>query len=290
MSIRQLWEGAADSSWISRLDGRTKLAFLFLYALMMILVDQPRTLFFLFTMTLVLHGAARTGTARWRVLAVFLLLGLWGSVASQALFFAQTPRTAAAVLIPPDFPVLGPFTGGLYIYQEGVIYGAVQGLRSASMLSLGLLICWTSDPRQLLKGLTAWHLSPQAAFMIVTAIRFFPVMAAEAGEVMTALRLRSGSESGRHGVVRHLPYILKPLLARCIRRAQTLSLSVVSRGLFLAERSHTEPWPFREKGGILFLTLGAAGAAAAKFLYELSLQGFYFGNFRLFYDWAKWYL
>lgn len=91
MSIRQLWEGAADSSWISRLDGRTKLAFLFLYALMMILVDQPRTLFFLFTMTLILHGAARTGMARWRVLAAFLLLGLWGSVASQALFLHRHP-------------------------------------------------------------------------------------------------------------------------------------------------------------------------------------------------------
>lgn len=290
MSIRQLWEGGADSSWISRLDGRTKLSFLFLYALVMILVDQPRTLFFFFTVTLVLHGMARTGAARWRVLAVFLLLGLWGSVASQALFFAQTPRTAEAVLIPPDFPLLGSFTGGLYIYREGVIYGAVQGLRSASMLSLGLLICWTSDPRQLLKGLTAWHLSPQAAFMMVTAIRFFPVMAAEAGEVMTALRLRSGSESGRHGVIRHLPYILKPLLARCIRRAQTLSLSALSRGLFLAQRGHQETWPLQEKAGILLLAAAAAAAGTAKFLYVLSQQGIYFGHFRLFYDWAKWYL
>ena len=64
-------------------------------------------------------------------------------------------------------------------------------MRTASMIALGLLVCWTSDPRDLLKGLTAWHLSPQASFMLVTAIRFFPILAAEAGEVMTALQLRS---------------------------------------------------------------------------------------------------
>ena len=33
-------------------------------------------------------------------------------------------------------PVLGQITGGLYIYREGVIYGAVQGLRSVSYTHL----------------------------------------------------------------------------------------------------------------------------------------------------------
>lgn len=68
------------------------------------------------------------------------------------------------------------------------------------------------------------------AFMLVTAIRFLPVLAAETGEVITALQLRSDSQRGRTAVLRHLPYIAKPLLARCLRRAQTLALSVVSRG------------------------------------------------------------
>lgn len=94
-------------------------------------------------------------------------------------------------------PVLGQITGGLYVYREGVIYGAVQGLRSATMLTLGLFVCWTSDPRQLLKALMAWRLSPQIAFMLVTAIRFLPVLAAEAGEVIIALRLRSDTRVGR---------------------------------------------------------------------------------------------
>lgn len=290
MSFRQLWEGTSGDSWFSRLDGRTKLSILFLFSLLMVLVDNPRTLFILFTASIAIHFTVKTPIYKWQVLAVFILLALWGSVASQALFFAQNPRTPLLTLIPPVFPVLGPLTDGLYIYREGIIYGAVQGMRSASLLSMGLLLCWTSDPRQLLKGLVAWHLSPQAAFMLVTAIRFFPVLAAEAGEVLVALRLRSSSESGRHGSIRYLPYIAKPLLARCLRRSQTLALSVVSRGLFLAKASDAEPWNWKEKWASVFFLLLTIFVGSSKVMYALSLQGFYIGALRFIYDWTKLYL
>ncbi len=290
MSFRLLWEGAGKESWFSRLDGRTKLSFLFLFAVFMILTDNPRTLFVLFTISVGIHAAAGTPVYKWRALFVFIMLALWGSVASQALFFAQNPKTPIVTLISPSFPIFGALTDGLYIYREGIIYGAVQGMRSAALLSVGLLLCWTSDPRQLLRGLTAWHLSPQAAFMLVTAIRFFPVLASEAGEVLVALRLRSGSDSGRSGSIRYLPYMIKPLLARCLRRSQTLALSVVSRGLFLAEGKRAEPWNPREKCVCFLFLLFTVFAGVGKILYALAGSGLYIGAFRFVYDWTKLYL
>ncbi len=291
MSVRQLWEGTDAANWAQRLDGRTKLIFLFLFAILMITVDNPRTLFILFTLTLVLHIAARTSIYKWKVLAVLLLLGLWGSMFSQALFYAQTPRSPLFVLISPEASFLGQLTGGLYIYREGILYGAVQGLRSASMLSLGLFVCWTSDPRQLLKAMLAWRLSPQLAFMLVTAIRFLPVLAAETGEVITALQLRSDSQSGRTAILRHLPYIAKPLLARCLRRAQTLALSVVSRGFFLATaRKRREAWAARERFSCAVLLALVMFVVGSKIIYLLSEQGLYFGVFRQLYDWTVLYL
>lgn len=291
MSMRQLWEGTDAATWAQRLNGRTKLLFLFLFAILMITVDNPRTLFVLFTLTLLLHMVARTSIYKWKVLAVLLLLGLWGSMFSQALFFAQTPRTPLFVIISPEAPLLGQLTGGLYIYREGILYGAVQGLRSAAMLSLGLLVCWTSDPRQLLQALLAWRLPPQLAFMLVTAIRFLPVLAAETGEVITALQLRSDSQSGRTAVLRHLPYIAKPLLARCLRRAQTLALSVVSRGFFLAQaRTTMQNWPSAERLSCLLLFLLVLVVVCSKVIYILSEQGLYFGVFRQVYDWTVLYL
>ena len=290
MSVRQLWEGCDAAVWAQKLDGRTKLLVLFLVAVLAIVIDNPRTLFLLFTASLLLHLFARTSVYKWQVLAILLLLGLWGSMFSQALFFAQTPRTPLIVLIEPSMPVLGQITGGLSVYREGVIYGAVQGLRSSIMLTLGLFVCWTSDPRQLLKALISWRLSPQIAFMLVTAIRFLPVLAAEASEVIIALRLRSDTQVGRKSVIRHLPYIAKPLLARCLRRAQTLALSVVSRGFFLATARKNEFWAFNEKIVCLMLVVFTVGIAVSKVAYLLSEQGLYFGDLRIVYDWTKLYL
>ena len=291
MSARQLWEGTDAASWAQRLNGRTKLLVLFLFAILMITVDNPRTLFVLFSFTLLLHIVARTSIYKWKVLAVLLLLGLWGSMFSQALFYAQTPRSPLFVIISPEAGILGQLSGGLYVYREGILYGAVQGLRSASMLTLGLLVCWTSDPRQLLQAMLAWRLSPQLAFMLVTAIRFLPVLAAETGEIITALQLRSDSQRGRTAVLRHLPYIAKPLLARCLRRAQTLALSVVSRGFFLAgARKRKEVWALSERSACAALAVLVVAVVSSKLLYLLSEQGFYFGVFRQIYDWTVLYL
>lgn len=291
MSARQLWEGTDAASWAQRLNGRTKLLVLFLFAILMITVDNPRTLFVLFSFTLLLHIVARTSIYKWKVLAVLLLLGLWGSMFSQALFYAQTPRSPLFVIISPEAGILGQLTGGLYVYREGILYGAVQGLRSASMLTLGLLVCWTSDPRQLLQAMLAWRLSPQLAFMLVTAIRFLPVLAAETGEIITALQLRSDSQRGRTAVLRHLPYIAKPLLARCLRRAQTLALSVVSRGFFLAgARKRKEVWALSERSACAALAVLVLAVVSSKIIYLLSEQGFYFGVFRQIYDWTVLYL
>ena len=291
MSARQLWEGTDAASWAQRLNGRTKLLVLFLFAILMITVDNPRTLFVLFSFTLLLHIAARTSIYKWKVLAVLLLLGLWGSMFSQALFYAQTPRSPLFVIISPEAGILGQLTGGLYVYREGILYGAVQGLRSASMLTLGLLVCWTSDPRQLLQAMLAWRLSPQLAFMLVTAIRFLPVLAAETGEIITALQLRSDSQRGRTAVLRHLPYIAKPLLARCLRRAQTLALSVVSRGFFLAgARKRKDVWALSERSACAALAVLVVAVVSSKIIYLLSEQGFYFGVFRQIYDWTVLYL
>ena len=272
------------------MSGQTKLITLFLIAILTITIDNPRSLFFVFASTLLLHMAAGTSIYKWKVMAVLLMLELWGSMVSQALFFAQTPRTPLFVLIAPDLPLLGAVTGGLYIYREGILYGAVQGLRAAAMLSLGLLVCWTGDPRQLLQALLAWRLPPQIAFMLVTAIRFLPVLASETGEIITALQLRSDSKRGRKAVVRHLPYVAKPLLSRCLRRAQTLALSVVSRGFFAAKRSAVATgWRLREKLVCGFFALCTMLVVGGKLSYVLSEQGLYFGALRHVYDLAKLY-
>lgn len=291
MSSRQLWEGSDCAAWIRQVDGRSKLFILFCFALMVIAVDNPRLLFIIFSLTLLLHLVARTSFYKWQIMSILLLLGLWGSIISQALFFAQLPRTPLFVILAADQGWLGHLTGGIIVYREGIIYGAVQGLRSASMLVLGLLVCWSSDPRQLLQALCAWRLSPQLAFMSVTAIRFLPVLAAETGEIITALRIRSQESSGWRGILWNLPHIAHPLLARSLRRAQTLAASVTSRGFFLREQSRTNSrLPRAELAACILVACAAFILLVGKIIILLYKQGYYFGIFRNIYDWTRLYI
>ncbi len=290
MSMRQLWEGSDNDNWLQPIDGRTKLFLLFVYAILVMTIDNPRTLFIVFTSALAWHFSVKTSFYKWQVLAVLLVLSLWGSMFSQGLFFAQSPRTPLLILVSPDNPWLGNLTGGLCFYREGILYGALQGLRSATMLTMGLLVCWTSDPRQLLKAFVAWSLSPRVAFMLVTALRFLPTLAAEAGEVLTALQLRSTTLAGRKGTVRHLWHLANPLLARCLRRSQTLALSVVSRGFFMQTKQNIVPWPQKERMICWALGLIVAIVVSSKIAYELAQQGLYFGELRYIYDWTKLYI
>ncbi|WP_371366835.1 Energy-coupling factor transporter transmembrane protein EcfT [Sporomusa rhizae] len=233
MYDRHVWEATPGQTLLHRIDVRTKLVLLILLAALILLVDSPRSLFLLFCLALGLHVVARSSPARWRVLMVFVLLGIWGSMTSQALFYSREPRTIIACLLPPATPAFGALTGGVFIYREGLEYGAIQALRSGTMLTLGLLINWTSDPRQLLRSLLSWRLPYELGFMLITGLRFLPVIFQETAVVLTAQRLR-GFKPFRtlspSRLIQTAFQTLFPILARTLRRAATLAASVESRG------------------------------------------------------------
>lgn len=294
MSARLLWEGADSARWARTLDGRTKVCLLLSVTILTVTIDSPATLFALFTLALLLHLAAKTSFMKWEALGALMMICLWGSIVSQALFYAQTPRNPLVCLLSPEFPIIGPFTGGIFLYREGVAYGAIQGMRSATMLCMGLFVCWSSDPRTLLQAFVAWKMPPMASFMTVTALRFLPVLAAESVEVMTAARLRkkaAGEPLRELAWIVFLPRMVYPLLARSLRRAQTLALSVMSRGFVHYRPQSNKKWPLCEKGcAVCWLSL-ALIILLMKLFYILSEQNiFYFAQGRWIYDIARLWL
>lgn len=288
---RLVWE-ATGSSIIHRLDGRTKLIILLALGMCTIFIDSPRTLFVLLLATLAGHLAAGSSVERWRLLMLFLLLGMWGSMIGQAIFYSQEPRSPLVCLLPATAPVIGPLTGGVFIYREGLAYGAVQALRSGAMLSYGFLLCWTSEPRELLRSFTFWRMPYELAFMAVTSLRFLPVIFSETATVLTAQRLR-GFEPVKglspHRIIQTGFQTLWPVLARSLRRAVTLSMSVESRGFGRAQRQTYVPrWPLTERLFCLAVLAAAVGVIAMKAAYFLQFNGIaYTAGLREVYNFAK---
>ena len=289
MYNRQVWQATPADTPIHRLDVRTKLVLLTAVMLFAVGLDGPKPLFILFLASLGLHFLARSSVERWQVLTIFLLVGIWGTMVSQALFYNQEPRTMIACLVSPGAPWIGEWTGGIFIYREGLEHGAVQALRSGIMLSCGLLICWTTDPRQLLQCFLHWRMPFEIAFMLITSLRFLPVIFEETAIVFTAQRLRGFEPMRSLSPVRWVRtafYVLFPILARSLRRAATLALSVESRGFGRGNRRSTLPlWPIGQRLSCLGLFAAIFAGAVLKTLFLLQHNGVaYFPRLRGVYD------
>ena len=289
MYNRQVWEATPADTPIHRADVRTKLLLLLAVMLFAIGLEGPRPLFLLFVLSLGLHVLARSSVERWRVLIVFLLMGIWGAMVSQALFYNQEPRTMIACLISPATPWIGELTGGVYVYREGLEHGAVQALRSGIMLTCGLLICWTTDSRQLLQCFLHWRMPYAIAFMLITSLRFLPVIFEETAIVLTAQRLRGFEPVRTLSPLRWICtafHVLFPILARALRRAATLALSVESRGFGRRGTVENLPsWPLGEKIGCGMALSFISLCVVLKSLYWLQFNGIvYFAGLRGVYD------
>jgi len=292
LGLRSLVASETRDSWFYRLDPRTKLVALLAFGLAVISLDDPQHLLVLLLLALAGHIGARFSTGKYKLTIVILLIGLWGVTLSQALFFREWPRTVIVTLMPERFPVLGKLTGGVYLYKEGFEHGLAQGLRFAAMTGMGLLVAWTTAPRDLLLGLIRLKMPYGLAFMLTTAVRFLPLLLSEIGTVVAVQRLRGANpvRVGRKSVT-NIINVLTPVLANAVKRAATLGASCESRafnplGPRTALRELRFQWGDRLLLGLLITLSGLLLAVKSAFwLYQAEL--IYISEWRWLYQLAR---
>ena len=285
-------ESESKDTIVHRIDVQIKFMLLLACAIFVTLIDSIATLYILFCVMIVLHVLAKNSLFQWKVFMSLILLTIWSCMVTQSVFYNQEPRTALFCLISKEIPVIGQATGGIYLYKEGLQYGALQALRMCVMAAAGLLLTWTSDTKKIFQCMKNWNVPIEISFMVMTALRFFTVVIREAKITIQAQQLRQhkGNKSVLY-VVYDMRRILLPLLARSLRRAKLLAISAECRGLG-RERLQVETrvnsgkmWP-----GVVLLCLVML-LAAIKFIYVLQQQGIaYFSSFRDIYDFARLWL
>lgn len=283
IGARSIVEGSPGKSMAHRLDPRAKIILLLLFSVLAVSLDSPRALAALLAVVALAYFDARLPWTKVRLVFLSALLIGWGTMFSQALFYAQEPRTVILVLVPAKTPLIGSLTGGIYVYYEGLIHGAVQSMRIVSMLALGLLFSWCTDPRDALMGLVGLKVPYGMAFMVVTALRFLPIILAEAALVAGAQRLR-GFNPRRLNLIalaRATVLVLKPILANSLRRAGTLTLSVQSRAFdptvqrtFLREFR----WSWIDLSLVASMAMATTIELVAKALYALYVNEMYYSS------------
>ncbi len=269
---------------IAHLHPRAKIILLAIAGCLVITLDSPISLSICFLGSITLIALSLPSWHQIRLLILFLLLGTWGLVYSQAIFYNEFPRTVILTLIAKDFPIIGRATGGIRFYREGLLHGAVQSLRFNTTLTIGLFVVWTTQPRDLLLAFVKLRVPYSLAFMVTTALRYIPLIGSEAKTVIQSQRLR-GFRYLRLNPIHTVSGILnslRPILTNNIRRAAHLGEAVESRA-FSPEsieggRSYFHELKMRprDRALIAMLLIGVLSVLCLKTFYFLYANGIYY--------------
>lgn len=242
------------------MDPRARLGLVLCAGVLAVCLERPLALGAL-TGVCALPLVALRPPRRWWLRGLGLVATLvWGTVLSQALFYAEQPRVALAQL--------GPLT----FWREGVVYGLAQSLRFVSLALAGLGLALSTPPDRMYAALLALRLPFGLALMTATALRFLPEIGREVATVRRARAARGRPVHHRSPLAWLLLEVslLRPVVARAWRRAHTLAESLDARGFDpLAPRAVRRP--LRMSG----LDWGVLGAALGLTLCVAFMRGAY---------------
>ncbi|NLX50126.1 MAG: energy-coupling factor transporter transmembrane protein EcfT [Methanospirillum sp.] len=246
-SLQSLFRSFERETPLHRLDPRTKLLWVLSISLAAVLVGTPLLLGLLVLSTVPFWALLRPTRGQVRTLLLIFASIAFGVILSQAFFYywGTGPRL---VLLPADFPVLGPITGGIAIYLEGLYYGLVQSFRFIASSSAALALVASTKPGDLIAALSSIvpgragrrpiGLPQEIAFMVSAAVSFAPVMIGEAEQILRAMQARGLNLRGLVGMGRGLSYLFFPLITGLLRSGRQLALAADARA-FRAARART---------------------------------------------------
>ncbi len=254
--------GVRDHGWLGQLDPRLKLAWLAWVSWHCVWLVAPESLAVLAGLCALAASGLRLPWRATLVLVLAVVLAAWSTLLSQAMFYAGTPRTAWLTVVPEGHWHRWSWSG-LHLYREGAWYGMTQSTRFIALTLAGFTMAWSTSPARLMAALAACRVPTWLSFMVSSALGFLPQLASAWRTVHAARRLRR-ADDGSCETWRQLtavPELLLPVLAVALRRAETLSAAVSSRGFDPTQPRTTFP-PLQFRGAERFALWLLGGSAA----------------------------
>ncbi len=236
MNVAYAGTAVGRPSAVGRLDARTKLAFLLLVSVLVLVWQDPRPLAALFLLVLGTCLAARLDRRLVFGILAVMLPAVVLVVLIQGLFnpFGRT----AVFTVPEGMPWLG---GAALFTHEGLLFGVAVAFRLLAPVLAFPLAVLTTNVNDLVVGLVRAGLPYKVAFLFSVTLRFVPFVIAEFGAIKDAQRLR-GVAIERMGLFRKAPLfasMLVPLILSALMKAQTLEIALQSKAFSgTAERTY----------------------------------------------------
>ncbi len=260
-------------------DPRRDVGLVFAVGCLAVLLERPLALLVLAAVPL---GAVVVAAPRWRRVALLTALAFaWSAALSQGLFYAGVPRTPLVT------------AGPVVIWAEGVGWGLAQGLRAIATTAAGMALVARHPGDRIGAALARLGVPAGLAFLAMVSLRALPGFGAEIAQVREA-RARRGRPIGDRGPLARLALevdLLRPIVARTLRRARTLGDSLLVRGIDPADPPQLPPGPrlpAKDRAvlaGVAAFVLGVAALKAITAVYLADVA--YVPAWRGLYAWTR---
>lgn len=207
------------NTWVHRLDPRVKLAFIMLFATV--------PLFF---------------TDIWYLLVCALVLApVWISAKIdpkpiQGLLIAIAVFSLTIVIFAtfynydrPDQKVIFAL-GPLKATDKGLLSGLMLGFRAAIPGIAALILICTTDPAYLAKAMMKMKIPLSVAFMMMGALKMFPLVFEEMQNIRTAQTIRGVKYGGMKNNFNAFKLAAFPLMINSLRKSRVTGVAVESKG------------------------------------------------------------
>ena len=239
-------------TWVHRLDPRVKLLY--------ILVFCTIPLFFT--------------DAKYVLACGLLVVPVWLSAKIdprpiRALLWAAVVFGLVTVLFStfynydyPDNKVLLDL-GFMRATKIGLTSGITLGIRAVIPYVVALLLICTTDPAQLAKAMMKMHMPMSVSFMMMGALRMFPLVSSEMSNVSTAQTIRGVEKGGFKKTFNAFKLAVTPLMINSLRKSRTTGLAVESKGFGMrAWKDYYQEFKFKAPDYIMLVFCIAVFVAA----------------------------
>ncbi len=216
----------------NRIHILTRLIILLSVNILALTFDKVSNLIYLAIFSIFIWSISKPTLDRIKFTLMIVLPTMWSFILLQGLFYSAEPKTVLLVIVPPNFPIIGKLTGGLYLIYQGLIYGLIQSLRMISVILVGLSVAWSSTETEVFRILRRYLKSVKITVAVGVAVRFLDQFLNELKIVITNYRLTCKSRNP----IKMMKSIVIPLIAQIIRRAYTLTLALIYRGYLEARQ------------------------------------------------------
>ncbi len=160
-------------------------------------------------------------------------------------------RTTLLGPVPAWVPLVG---GRLRVTSEGLLYGLMVISRTLALILIVPVVVLTTDPNTLVVGLVRLRVPYTVAFVFSSALRFLPLILAEAAALIEAQRLRGLAleKLGLWARGRAYARIAVPLVLGALIKSQQLEVVLQSKAFSgSAERTYLVPLELRTRDRVV---------------------------------------